>query len=213
MSDQAGSNGSDLSVSADDVTRLLLEWNADDPTALNRLFSQVFHELRRIAQHLLQGERASHTLEPSALVHELYIRLADQRKVEWDSRRQFFSFAAQLMRLILVDHARRRQTSKRGSGVEPIALDDVIEMGERRDLNLVRLDEALKDLAAIGPRQSQVVELRFFAGLSVDEIGELTGYSRATVLRDWRHAKLWLFRQLQASDRSCEEEKSRKLAM
>ena len=180
-----------------DVTQILLDWNRGDPDALNELISQVFEDLRRIARNCMHKERAEHTLQPTALVHELFLRLAGQRKVDWANRLQFFSFAAQLMRNILVDHSRRRETEKRGQGIPRLPLDDALGVPAELDVDLERLDEALDDLAKLDPRQSRIVELRFFAGLSVNEIEEVMGCSRATVIRDWRTAKLWLLHYLQ----------------
>lgn len=183
-----------------DVTRILLDWNDGDPEALDSLVGQVFEDLRRIARNCMKKERAEHTLEPTALVHELYLRLTGQRKTEWENRLQFFTFAAQVMRKILLDHARRRHAEKRGQGARNLPLDDGLEIVESLDVDLKRLEDALKDLARLDPRQSQIVELRFFAGLSVSEIEEVLGCSRATVIRDWRTAKLWLLHYLQPGE-------------
>lgn len=182
-----------------DVTRILKHWNEGDPDALNELISEVFRDLRRMARKCMRSERDDHTLQPTALVHELYLRLAGQRQVAWQNRLQFFTFAAQLMRKILVDHARRHRASKRGRGAPRLPLDEALELPLGASVDLERLDEALKDLARLDPRQSQIVELRFFGGLSVREVQEVMGCSRATVVRDWRTAKLWLLHYLQRS--------------
>jgi RNA polymerase sigma factor (TIGR02999 family) len=179
-----------------DVTRVLLDWNRGDPEALNELVSLVFADLRRLARKCMGKERVDHTLQPTALVHELFLKLSGQRKVDWENRTQFFSFAAQLMRNLLVDHARRRSTEKRGQGVPRLSLDEALGVPSELGVELEALDQALSDLARLDPRQSRIVELRFFAGLSVDEVREVLGCSRATVIRDWRTAKLWLLRYL-----------------
>lgn len=183
-----------------DVTRILLDWNDGDPEALDHLVGQVFDDLRRIACNCMKKERSEHTLEPTALVHELYLRLTGQRKTEWENRLQFFTFAAQVMRKILLDHARRRRTEKRGQGIRKLSLDHGLEVVERLDVDLERLDDALKDLARLDERQSRIVELRFFAGLSVSEVEKVLGCSRATVIRDWRTAKVWLLHYLQPGE-------------
>lgn len=180
-----------------DVTRILKGWNQGDPEALSELIPEVFSDLRRMARKCMRSERGDHTLEPTALVHELYLRLARQRVVDWQNRFQFFTFASQLMRKILVDHARRHQTSKRGRGIPSLPLSEALELPQPTDVDLESLDEALRVLTGLDPRQSQVVELRFFAGLSVREVQEVLGCSRATVIRDWRTAKLWLLHYLQ----------------
>ncbi len=178
--------------SPSEITQILFDWNRGVPDALDALVARVFADLRRIAGNLMKGERADHTLEPTALVHELYLRLRGQRKTEWENRAQFFSFAAQVMRKVLVDHSRRHQAEKRGEGAPKKSLEEILELPEDLDVDLVRLDEGLQDLARLDPRQSRIVALRFFAGLSVEEVEEVLGCSRATVIREWRTAKLWL---------------------
>lgn len=183
-----------------DVTRILFDWNRGDPEALNELVSFVFADLRRLARKCMGKERVDHTLQPTALVHELFLRLSGQRKVEWENRTQFFSFAVQLMRKVLVDHARRRSTEKRGQGAPRLPLDEALGVPSDLGVELEALDSALSDLARLDPRQCRVVELRFFVGLSVDEVREVLGCSRATVIRDWRTAKLWLLRYLRSRE-------------
>jgi RNA polymerase sigma factor (TIGR02999 family) len=179
-----------------DVTQLLLDWSAGDESARERLVPLVFDELRRIARRYLNREGREHTLQPTALVHELYLKLVDRRRVQWKNRAQFFGVAAEMMRQVLVDHARARLTKKRGEGVAPRSLDDFWGLAEKEDEDLVALDGALKDLAVLDPRQARVVELRFFAGLDNEEIAEVLGVSTTTVKRDWRTARLWLRRQI-----------------
>lgn len=191
-----------------EVTELLLLWNAEDPEALNRLMANVFADLRRVARNCMRQERCDHTLQPTALVHELYLRLAGQRQVAWESRYQFFAFAADLMRRVLVDHARRHRAEKRGQGARPVPLDEVAVSTLADTDELLQIDEALHDLARLDARQAKVVELRFFCGLRVSEIAEVLDISRATVLRDWRTAKIWLSSYLQLSCLEAGEEES-----
>jgi len=180
-----------------EITRLLCEWGKGDPQALERLIPLVFEDLREIACRLFRRENEAHTLQPTALVSEVYLRLLDQRAVQWQNREQFFAVAALLMRRILVDYAKGRGAAKRGSGVPRLPLDEALQTPElRADLDFVGLDEALSRLAAIDPRQSRIVDLRFFVGLSHEEIAELLGTSVTTVKREWRTAKLWLYREL-----------------
>jgi len=182
--------------SSDNVTELLRAYRAGNPEALERLVSLVYGELRRQAARYLRRERADHTLQPTALVNEAYIRLADQRDVEWQNRAHFFAIAAQIMRRILVDHARARGRGKRGSGQTLVLFDDALAVAEARDLDLVALDDALSALAELDERQSRVVEMRFFAGLEVEEVAEALGVSPTTVKRDWSLARAWLRREL-----------------
>lgn len=179
-----------------EVTALLRDWSRGDPLALERLIPLVFEDLRRIAANMFLRENDGHTLQPTALVNEVYIRLTDQRQVQWQNREQFFAVASLLMRRILVDHAKRRQAAKRGSGVANVPLDEALAIAGMKDLDLVALDEALSRLAEIDPRQSRVVEMRFFVGLDQDEIAEVLGISVTTVKREWKTARLWLFREL-----------------
>jgi len=179
-----------------DVTQLLREWNAGAPEARDRLMHVVYQPLRQIADRHLMRERGGHTLQPTALVNELYLRLADQRHVEWRDRLHFFAVAAEVMRRILVDHARRRKSDKRGGGEVPVAIDHAIELCEERDFDLIALDLALDRLAQIFPKQAKIVELRFFAGLTLDETAEALAISPATVSREWTLARAWLRRTM-----------------
>ena len=178
------------------VTLLLRDWRQGKREALDLLTPVVYDELRRLAGYYLQRERAGHTLQSTALVHEAYIRLIDQHSVEWKSRAHFFGVAAQMIRRILVDHARGHKAAKRGAGAEKLALDDALQVGEERDLDLVALDDALKALAELDQNQAKIIELRFFAGLSLEETAEVMGTTVAIVRRDWATAKAWLFREL-----------------
>ena len=183
--------------SAGDVTELLLQWSNGNEAALQRLMTFVYDECRRIAARQMRGEREEHTLSPSALVNELYLRLVDQRRTTWSNRAQFFGIAAQLMRRVLVDHARARLAEKRDGGrlvVSLEAADDVATPSPLTDV--LAIDEALRRLGQIDPDQQRIVELRFFAGLTVDETAHLLGRSPRTVKREWQLAKAWLFREL-----------------
>jgi RNA polymerase sigma factor (TIGR02999 family) len=179
-----------------EVTQLLLAWSDGDKEALSRLMPLVFEELRRMARRYLDGEDPRHTLQPTALVNELYLRLVDRRKVTWQSQAHFFGCAAQMMRRILVDHARGRQTDKRGKGSRPLSIEALVDLPERRDLEVLLVDEALTALARVDPRQARIVEMRFFAGLSNEKIGEILKISVTTVKREWATARLWLLREL-----------------
>ena len=181
---------------ADDVTRLLVRWSEGDKGALEELMPLVYNELRRLANYYLQRERKDHTLQSTALVHEAFLRLIDQRDVRWQNRAHFFGVASQMIRRILVDHARAHQTAKRGGGAYTLALDDALGAEHKRDLDLVALDDALNGLANLDPQQARIVELRFFTGLTIEETAEVVGISPATVKRDWNTAKAWLFREL-----------------
>ena len=178
-----------------DVTTLLLAWNGGDQAAGNRLIDVVYDELLRIARRHLRGDR-EHSLAPTALVHEAYLKLVDQRRVRWQNRAHFFGIAAQLMRRILVDHARSRGAAKRGRD-RTVCLDGVDPKTPPLDVDVLALDAALDKLAARDARQSQLVELRFFAGLTVEEIAATLDVAPITVKRDWAHARAWLFRELQ----------------
>lgn len=188
---------------APDITGLLLAWNAGDPEALNRLLPAVYQELSRLARRELLRERAGHTLEPAALIHELYLDLVDQRRAHWENRAHFFGVAARLMRRILVDHARARHALKRGGGgvgaVQIEAVDDVAGKAPGPgQVDLVGLDQALERLSACSPEQGRIVEMRFFGGLTVEETAHVLGRSPRTVKREWRLARAWLFRELRA---------------
>lgn len=179
-----------------DVTALLVAWTEGDRGALDRLMPLVHAELRRIARNRLRGERQGHTLQPTALVNEAYLKLVDLTRMRWQNRAQFFAIAARLMRTVLVDSARGKRAAKRGGTVLRITFDEARTPVGRLDHNLLALDEALDALAKEDPRKSQVVELRFFGGLSVEEIAEVLGVSTDTVTRDWKFAKVWLRRQI-----------------
>jgi RNA polymerase sigma factor (TIGR02999 family) len=179
-----------------EVTRLLKEWSDGQEQALDRLVPEIHRELRKLAASYLRKERPEHTLQPTALVNEAFLKLIDQRAVKWQNRAHFFGIAAQAMRRILVDHARAHSASKRGDGVRTIPIDDVVIVGGTVDIDLLALDEALTRLAAIDPQQSRVVELRYFGGLTMEETAEVMHISPATVGREWRMAKAWLFAEL-----------------
>jgi RNA polymerase sigma factor (TIGR02999 family) len=180
---------------AADVSRLLADWAAQDPTARDRLVPIVYEELRRLAHHYMRGERVGHTLQTTALVNEVYLRLAGINGLQWRDRTHFFAMAGRLMRRVLVDYARRHSRDKRGGGVSVTTLDDYAVTTEP-SVDIIALDEALEQLAVVDPQQSQVVELRFFAGLSIEETAEALGISPATVKRDWTTAKMWLHHEL-----------------
>ena len=182
--------------SSQNVTALLHEWGRGDRGALDRLMPVIYDELRHQAARYLRQERPGHTLQTTALIHEAYLRLVDQKNVSWQNRAHFFAIAAQLMRRILVDHARQRQAAKRGGAALRLTLDEAMALSEEPDVNLVALDEALNRLAVIDPQQSRVVELRFFSGLSVEETAEALRISPRTVKRDWNVAKAWLRREI-----------------
>lgn len=181
------------------MTRLLRAWSAGEPGAFDRLFPLVYDELRRTARRFLAGERQGHSLQATALVHEAYFRLVAQRRVEWQERAQFYAVAARSMRRILVDHARARAAEKRGGPVPPLPLDAAEGVAVARPSDLVALDRALDDLAAFDPEKAALVELRFFAGLSNEQTAVALGCSRATVIRQWRIARAWLFDALAES--------------
>jgi RNA polymerase sigma factor (TIGR02999 family) len=185
-----------MSETTQQVTRLLREWSNGDESALEQLTPLVYGELRRLAGRYLRKERPDHTLQSTALVHEAFIRLVDQRDVKWQNRAHFFGVAAQMIRRILVDHARGRQATKRGSGAPKLSLDEALATPERKDLDILALDDALNSLAKIDPQQARIVELRFFTGLTVEETAEVLGISPATVKRDWVTAKAWLYRDI-----------------
>ena len=179
------------------VTELLADWSRGDLQAREALLPLVYAELRQLAASYLRRERSDHTLQPTALVHEAYLRLVEERKVDWQGRSHFFSVAATLMRRILVDHARAHVADKRGGGVPRVPLTDTIAMSQERPADLLALDEGLTRLASVDPQQGRVVELRAFAGLSVAETSQALGISPATVKRDWAMAKAWLAREIQ----------------
>ena len=180
-----------------EVTRLLLAWNAGDRSALERLMPLVYDELRRLAELHFRRERVGHTLQPTAVVHEAYFRLVDQTRVTWKNRGHFFAVASQAMRRILVDHARARAADKRGGGEKRVTLQAVeAPAGPVEELDLLALDEALTRLKALDGGQAQIVELRFFGGLSIEETAEALETSASSVKREFRSAKAWLYREL-----------------
>src|SRR5215510_8697481 len=178
------------------ITERLIAWSSGDVAALDDVIHAVYQELRQMADRYLRKERSEHTLQPTALVHEAYLRLIDQNQVSWQNRAHFFGVAAQMMRRILIDHAKSKHREKRGGAATPMPLDEAIDLSQTRVSELVALDDALTGLATIDERKSRVVELRFFGGLSVEETAEVLKVSPDTVMRDWRLAKLWLLREI-----------------
>ena len=183
-------------TSQHEITRLLKDWSTGDRQALERLTPLIYDELRRLAARYLRLERPGHTLQSTALVHEAFLKLIDQSSVQWQNRAHFFGIAAQMIRRILVDYARARHADKRGAEAQKLTLDEAIAVPGGRDLDLVALDDALEGLAQIDPRQSRLVELRFFAGLTIEETAEVMQISVATAKRDWVVAKAWLSREI-----------------
>jgi RNA polymerase sigma factor (TIGR02999 family) len=183
-----------------DVTRLLVAWQDGNQQAFDDLIPLVYQELRRIAARARRRERAGHTLQTTDLVHEAYLRLVDQREVRWQNRAHFFAIAAQAMRRILIDRARRRLAAKRGGGIETVSLADVGDWPAVARLDVLALDEALTRLAAFDPGQSRIVELLCFGGLTVGEAAEVEHLSERTVHREWKVAKAWLYRAMQAGE-------------
>ena len=183
-----------------DITQLLKDWSDGDGSAPAQLLPLVYQELRHLADRYMSHEREGHTLQPTALVHEAYLRLIDQTRVNWQNRAHFFGIAAQLMRRILLDHARAHHAGKRGGVAKRLSLDEAAILPEERASDLIALDEALEELAKLDERKSKIVELRFFGGLGVDETAAVLGIHRATVLRDWSVAKAWLHRELSKGD-------------
>jgi RNA polymerase sigma factor (TIGR02999 family) len=187
-------------VPTEAVTRILQEWSQGDEDAPARLMPLVYEELRRRAAEYLRRERPDHTLQATALVHEAYLKMVDQSRANWKDRAHFASVAAQLMRRILVQHARTHNAEKRGGKLEKIYLDETREMGTGRQPELIALDDALQGFATSFPREAKVVELKFFGGLEASEIAEVLGLSEKTILRDWNFAKLWLRRDLMGEE-------------
>jgi RNA polymerase sigma factor (TIGR02999 family) len=183
------------------VTALLRDWGGGREAALDELMPLVQAELRKLARHFMAGEREAHTLQPTALVNEAYLRLIDVRQVRWQDRAHFFAMAARLMRRILIDAARARGYQKRGGGVGMVTFDEAVGAAPMRGADVIALDDALTRLAQEQPRKAQVIELRFFGGLTVDETAEALAVSRETVLRDWKLARAWLLRELGPSER------------
>ena len=180
----------------DNITHLLKEWSAGDDQALDRLTPLVYEELRKQAARYLRRERPGHSMQTTALINEAYLRLIDARNVPWEGRAHFFAIAANLMRRILVDHARRRDAEKRGGAQIRLTLDDTVGIAKQSDVDLLMIDDALTRLAVLDPQQAQVVELRFFSGLSVEETATALGISPRTVKRDWSVARAWLRREI-----------------
>jgi RNA polymerase sigma factor (TIGR02999 family) len=181
---------------ASDVTQILQAWSEGDQRAPERLMPMVYQELRRLAGDYMRRERPGHTLQATALVHEAYLKLVDQDRVDWKSRAHFCGVAAQLMRRVLMEHARAHNAEKRGGKMEKLYLDETRELAQEGAPDLIALDDALKSFASTFPRESEVVELKFFGGLEAKEIAEVLHVSMKTVLRDWKFAKLWLCREL-----------------
>jgi RNA polymerase sigma factor (TIGR02999 family) len=182
-----------------DLTYLLIQWSKGDSAALDALVPLVYDELRRLAQLYLSREKPGHTLSSTALVHEAYLRLVKQKGVTWQNRAHFFAVAARMMRRILVDHARSHGYAKRGGGAMTLSLDESIAPAPQREMDLVALDDALDTLAKLDERQSRMVELRFFGGLSIEETSEVLGVSAPTVKREWASARAWLYREISGS--------------
>ena len=178
------------------ATQLLIDWSSGNREAAAGLMPLVYDELRRLARGYLQRERADHTLQPTGLVHEAYLRLVDQKTTTWQNRAHFFGVAAQLMRRILVDHARRHRTGKRGGEWTKVEFDEALAPSASRTLDVIALDDALHDLAKLNPQHSQIVELRFFGGMTIEEVAEVLDVSPRTVQREWRMARAWLRRQI-----------------
>lgn len=195
MTDQASSGDAATRSSSRDVPTLLEEWRQGNREALDLLVPMVYDELRDLADRFLRRERHSHTLQPTALAHEAFMRLLGQN-ASWQSRAHLFAVAAELMRRILVDHARRRHAEKRGGAAPTLQLDEQIDFGGGDDVDLIALDDALRTLEGIDPRQSRLIELRFFTGLSMEETAEALGISLSTAKREWRSARAWLSHEL-----------------
>ena len=186
--------------STQEVTELLIAWSEGDKTALDQLMPLVYEELRRLAHHHMRREHPGHTLQTTALVNEAYFRLVDQKRVRWQNRAHFFAISAQLMRRILIDHARSHTRAKRGGGVRELALDEVAIVAQEQAANLIALDDALRSLAAIDERKGRIVELRFFGGLSVEETAEALKISPRSVMREWSLAKAWLYQAVTSDE-------------
>ena len=188
-------------ISQTGVTDLLVHWSEGDQEALNKLIPLVYDELHKLASRYLRRERRDHTLQTTAVVHEAYLKLVNQRDANFENRLHFFAVAAQIMRRILVDYARRHHASKRGGDLYKLSLDEALVTSEEKGADLLALDEALERLAAIDPRQSRVVELRIFAGLTLEETAQALNISPSTVRREWSMAKAWLHRQIKNNNR------------
>jgi RNA polymerase sigma-70 factor, ECF subfamily len=186
-------------ISPHEITQLLVEWSGGNQAALDKLYPLVYRELRQMAHRFMRHERKGHTLQTTALINEAYLRLVDQKKVHWANRSHFFGISAKIMRRILVDHARRYAREKRGGAPQQVSLDEAALVTKDRARELLLLNEALEGLAELDPRRSQVVELRYFGGLSNDEIAEVLKISANTVTRDWNMARAWIYQQLTAA--------------
>jgi RNA polymerase sigma-70 factor, ECF subfamily len=182
-----------------EITQLLAEWREGNQEALDELYPLVYDELHRLARRYMSRERKGHTLQTTALINEAYVRLVDQRSVQWANRSHFFAISAQIMRRILIDHARRQAYAKRGGGARQVSLDETATVVDNDLSEFLRLDEALKSLAELDPRRSQVVELKYFGGLNNDEIAGVLKISKNTVIRDWNMARAWLYGELTGS--------------
>ncbi len=181
---------------SEEITELLLAWNRGDDRARDELMPLIYDELRRVARNLLRRERPGHTLQPTALVNEAFLRMVDQSRVNWQNRAHFFGAAARLMRQVLVNHAEARQAAKRGGQAERVSINEIDLTAVEHEVDLVALDETLKRLEQIDPPQSRIVELRYFSGLTIEEIAEVMNISPATVKREWSTARAWLRREL-----------------
>jgi RNA polymerase sigma-70 factor (ECF subfamily) len=182
-----------------EITRLLAQWREGNQSALDELYPLVYDELHRLARRYMSRERKGHTLQTTALINEAYVRLIDQKNVPWANRSHFFAISAQIMRRILIDHARRNAYAKRGGGAQQVSLEEAATVVPNQSEEMLRLDEALKSLAEMDPRRSQVVELRYFGGLNNEEIAGVLHISENTVTRDWNMARAWLYQQLTGS--------------
>jgi RNA polymerase sigma-70 factor, ECF subfamily len=182
-----------------EITQLLIAWSDGNQAALDKLYPLVYDELHRLARRYMSRERRGHTLQTTALINEAYVRLVDQKHVHWANRSHFFAISARIMRRVLIDHARRHAYAKRGGGARQVSLEETATVAQEAASDLVRLDEALKSLAQMDPRRSQVVELRYFGGLNNEEIAGVLKISKNTVTRDWNMARAWLYQQLSGS--------------
>jgi RNA polymerase sigma-70 factor (ECF subfamily) len=189
----------DPARSPHEITQLLAEWSDGNQTALNKLYPLVYDELHRMANHYMKRERQDHTLQTTALIHEAYVRLVDQKNVHWANRAHFFAISAQIMRRILIDHARRHAYGKHGGGAQKVSLDETAIVASNPASDMLLLDEALNRLAEMDPRRGQVVELRYFGGLNNEEIAGVLKISENTVTRDWNMARAWLYQELSGS--------------
>jgi len=183
-------------ASSNEVTQLLIDWSNGDKAALDKLMPLIYGELRQLAHRYMSRERPGNTLQTTALVNEAYVRLINRKNVHWQNRTHFFAIAAQLMRSILVDHARSHAYAKRGGGAQKLTLDEAMVVSQERAAEVVALDDVLKELAKIDPQQSRIVELRFFGGLTIEETAEVLQLSPATIKREWSTAKAWLYHEL-----------------